>query len=40
MIARIKTTFHRSQNTLLQDAAGMIALVIIMVVALHLPALT
>ena len=39
MIIRLKKTLSRSQDTLLQDAAGMAALVVIMVVALHMPAL-
>lgn len=39
MMIQLKTAFYRSQNTLLQDAAGVAALVVILVVALHLPAL-
>ena len=40
MMTQLKMTFRRSQNTLLQDAAGLTAVLIIMAVALHLPALT
>jgi hypothetical protein len=40
MMTQLKTTFRRSQNTLLQDAAGLAAVLIIMAVALHLPALS
>jgi hypothetical protein len=39
MMTQIKTTFRRSQSTLLQDALGAAALVIMLVVALHLPGL-
>ncbi|WP_281972409.1 hypothetical protein [Ruegeria faecimaris] len=37
MLTQIKTTLNRSQSTLLQDAAGAVALVVILMVALHLP---
>ncbi|MFT5343425.1 MAG: hypothetical protein ACI9BH_002644 [Paracoccaceae bacterium] len=40
MMIQLKNTFRRSQNTLLQDAAGLAAMLIIMFVALHLPAVT
>ena len=34
---QIKDIATRSQNTLLQDAAGAVALVVMLLVALHLP---
>ncbi|MDF1727696.1 MAG: hypothetical protein P1U53_08100 [Sulfitobacter sp.] len=34
----IKSIAHRSQATLLQDMAGAAALIVMLVVALHLPA--
>ncbi len=37
MLNQIKTALTRSQNTLLQDAAGAASLVVMLVVALHLP---
>jgi hypothetical protein len=37
MLTQIKTVFSRSQSTILQDAAGVMSLVVILVVALHLP---
>ncbi len=37
MLTQIKTAFSRSQSTILQDAAGAISLVVMLVVALHLP---
>ncbi|GAB5436951.1 hypothetical protein TRM7615_03276 [Falsiruegeria mediterranea M17] len=37
MLSQIKTALTRSQNTLLQDAAGAASLVVMLVVALHLP---
>ncbi len=37
MMTQLKATFRRSQNTLLQDAAGLAAVLTIMAVALHLP---
>ncbi len=37
MLTDIKTALTRSQETLLQDAAGAAALVVMLVVALHLP---
>lgn len=40
MMIQLKNTFRRSQNTLLQDAAGLAAVLVIMVVALHLPSMT
>ena len=33
----LKAIAHRSQDTLLQDAAGAAALMVILVVGLHLP---
>lgn len=37
MLTQIKTAFNRSQSTILQDAIGVVSLVIILMVALHLP---
>ncbi len=37
MIRQIKTVFRRTQQTLLQDAIGAGALVVMLMVALHLP---
>ncbi|WP_255625604.1 hypothetical protein [Sedimentitalea arenosa] len=37
MICQLKSAFQRSRPTLLQDAAGAGALVIMLLVALHLP---
>lgn len=37
MLSQIKTAFTRSQSTFLQDAAGAVSLVVMLVVALHLP---
>ncbi|WP_298383198.1 hypothetical protein [Ruegeria sp.] len=37
MLTQIKTAFSRSQATILQDAAGVASLVVMLVVALHLP---
>ena len=37
MLTQIKTAFSRSQATILQDAVGAVSLVVILVVALHLP---
>ena len=37
MLTQIKTAFNRSQSTILQDAAGAVSLVVMLVVALHLP---
>ncbi len=37
MLTQIKTVFSRSQSTILQDAAGVASLVVILMVALHLP---
>lgn len=37
MMSQIKTVFHRAQDTLLQDAIGAGALVVMLLVALHLP---
>jgi len=39
MMNEIKTSFHRAQATLLQDALGVAALAVMLVVALHLPGL-
>ncbi|MDX1743035.1 MAG: hypothetical protein R3186_05500 [Ruegeria sp.] len=37
MLTQIKTTLSRSQSTILQDAAGAVSLVVMLMVALHLP---
>ncbi|WP_269150150.1 hypothetical protein [Ruegeria lacuscaerulensis] len=37
MLTQIKTAISRSHATLLQDAAGAVSLVVILMVALHLP---
>ncbi|CAD0185686.1 hypothetical protein RUESEDTHA_02581 [Ruegeria sp. THAF57] len=37
MLTQIKTAITRSQSTILQDAAGAVSLVVILMVALHLP---
>ncbi len=37
MLAQIKTVFSRSQSTILQDAAGVASLAVMLMVALHLP---
>ncbi len=37
MMSQIKTALRRTQDTLLQDAIGAGALVVMLVVALHLP---
>ncbi|MDU9003340.1 hypothetical protein [Sedimentitalea todarodis] len=39
MMSQIKIVLHRTQDTLLQDAIGAGALVVMLVVALHLPGL-
>lgn len=39
MMSEIKTAFRRTQDSLLQDAIGAGALVVMLVVALHLPGL-
>ncbi len=39
MIRQMKSTLNRSQDTLLQDAMGAIALIVMLVVCLHLPGL-
>ena len=39
MLSQIKTAFTRSQSTILQDAAGAVSLVVMLVAALHLPVL-
>lgn len=39
MMTQIRTSFQRTQATLLQDAAGVGALVVMLVIALHLPGL-
>ncbi|QFT63822.1 hypothetical protein SAMN05421853_105118 [Roseivivax halotolerans] len=36
MLDQIKTTIHRSQNTLLTDALGALSLVLMLVAGLHL----
>jgi len=37
MFFQIKTALNRSQNTLVQDAVGVAALAVMLVVSLHLP---
>lgn len=39
MLTQIKTALDRSRDTLLQDAAGAAALVVMLVASLHLPGL-
>lgn len=39
MIEQIRNTFQHSPTTLLQDAVGAAALIVMLVVALHLPGL-
>ncbi|CUH88440.1 hypothetical protein PH5382_02376 [Phaeobacter sp. CECT 5382] len=39
MISQLKTTLHNTQSTLLQDAIGAASLMVMLVVALHLPGL-
>ncbi|TCS59062.1 hypothetical protein [Primorskyibacter sedentarius] len=39
MIKQVKSTLHASDATLVQDAVGAVALVIMLVGALHLPGL-
>lgn len=38
-LSQIKVIATRSQQTLLQDAAGAVALIVMLVVGLHLPAI-
>lgn len=37
MLEQIKTTIQRSRDTLLSDAIGAMALMVILIVGLHLP---
>ncbi|MGR3838902.1 MAG: hypothetical protein ACU0A2_11185 [Cognatishimia sp.] len=37
MLRQIKSAIHNSQSTLLQDAVGAASLVVMMLVALHVP---
>jgi hypothetical protein len=37
MLTQIKTAISRSQSTLLQDALGAVSLVVMLMVALHMP---
>lgn len=37
MMDQIKTALQQSRDTLLQDAIGLASLIVMMVVALHLP---
>ncbi|WP_256364009.1 hypothetical protein [Ruegeria sp. 6PALISEP08] len=37
MLTQIKTAFSRAQSTIFQDAVGVMSLVVILMVALHLP---
>ena len=39
MFTQIKTVIRNSQSTLLQDAIGAASLVVMMIVALHIPGL-
>lgn len=39
MMTQIKTSFRRTQGTLVQDALGVAALMVMLVVALHIPGL-
>lgn len=39
MLTQIVTTLRHSRDTVLQDAAGMAALAVMLVVGLHLPGL-
>lgn len=39
MMTQIRTAFNQSRDTLLQDAIGVAALAIMLVVGLHLPGL-
>jgi len=39
MMTQIKTAIRRSNDTLLQDAIGAAALIVMLVVGLHLPSL-
>ncbi|MHC0052931.1 hypothetical protein [Actibacterium sp. D379-3] len=38
MLTELRTVLNRSSATLMQDAAGAIALMVMLVVGLHLPA--
>ncbi|MEX0338610.1 MAG: hypothetical protein AB3N11_06180 [Arenibacterium sp.] len=37
MFSEIKSALYRSHQTLVQDAIGLVALVVMLLVALHLP---
>ncbi|WP_263618871.1 hypothetical protein [Ruegeria profundi] len=37
MLTQIKMTLSRSQSTILQDAVGAVSLVVMLMVALHIP---
>ncbi|SLN70913.1 hypothetical protein [Ruegeria meonggei] len=37
MLTQIKTAISRSQSTIVQDAVGAVSLVVMLVVALHMP---
>lgn len=37
MLTQIKAVFNRSHPTILQDAVGVVSLVVMLMVALHLP---
>ncbi len=39
MLTQIKTALTRSRNTILQDALGAASLVVMLMVALHMPGL-
>ncbi|MFZ5963743.1 hypothetical protein ACOXXX_12380 [Thalassococcus sp. BH17M4-6] len=39
MLTQIKSTVARSHDTLLQDAIGAVSLIVMLMVALHLPVL-
>lgn len=38
-ITELKSLCHRNQATLLQDSAGVVALCVMLIVALHMPSL-
>lgn len=39
MLNQIRNVYHRSQDTLVQDVLGAAALVVMLLVALHMPGL-
>lgn len=40
MITQIKTVFRNSRATLIEDAFGVLALIVMMFIALHVPGIT